>query len=682
MRLFTRRRAAALATAAALAAVGTLAAAPGAAADDAGPWPGTEGRLLTDGPVLVTPSTGATAQIPNSGSGSDGAWAPDGSRFVTAYGQDITSIRPSGASKFTLPTAQGVRSSAVYEDLTFWWGGQYVVFSTGGQLVYGPSDGSYAPSPLLTAAQEPSTVCDTDPTASPSGKLAFERRINYGCYDNAGVYVFDPAAKTVKRVLANAEQPAYSPDGTQLAFVRKDTDGKLQVFTAKADGTEVKQVTTGPGYAVNPSWSPTGKRIVFDAHTTGDSADVHTTAYVDLATGALTTVPGTPQGSNPSWQPLRKNNTARVWGADSYTTTVAGSRWTWNKVGQHAPGLMDAKAAVLTNRDSTAYALTAPALAGKKQGPVLPTPKTGLSAAVKAELKRVLKPGANVYLLGNTSILSSSVTSQVKALGFTPKRLSGADRYATSVAVAKTITTGPKYVFLASGTDAYASLPAAAAAGADGTSSAGGLVLTNGKKLTSSVKSYLNGLNPNKTMIITVGADAKYALTHSTFSRWPSSYSYYPITGGTKESLSVNLAKFWWSAPGSVALAYSGSWRDGLSAAAAMNVFGPVLWTTRPALSKEVSGYLLRESASANSVIAFGGSGSVTAGALSTAGAAAAATGSQVVYTAFYNGDVPASTRMSSQAVRADSGPSATAARPGPLGADPHLEPLRTLQRQ
>jgi len=57
----------------------------------------------------------------------------------------------------------------------------------------------------------------------------------------------------------------------------------------------------------------------------------------------------------------------------------------------------------------------------------------------------------------------------------------------------------------------------------------------------------------------------------------------------------VNLAEFWWSAPANVALAYSGSWRDGLSAAAAMNLFGPVLWTSRPALSKEVTSYLLRE---------------------------------------------------------------------------------------
>lgn len=298
---------------------------------------------------------------------------------------------------------------------------------------------------------------------------------------------------------------------------------------------------------------------------------------------------------------------------------------------------------------------------------------------MKAELKRVLKPGANVYLVGNTSILSSSVTTQVKALGFTPKRLTGADRFATSVAVAKTISTSPKYVFLASGTDAYASLPAAAAAGAQGTSSAGGLVLSNGKKLSSSVKSYLNGINPNKTMVITVGADAKYALTHTSFSRWPSSSSYYPITGSTKEALSVNLAKFWWSAPSNVALAYSGSWRDGLSAASAMNIFGPVLWTSRPTLSSAVTSYLLRESGSTNSVIAFGGTGSVTAGALSSAGASAAANGSYVTYTQYYNGDDPASTRTSSQSLRSGDGTAAIPARSGPVGVDPHLETLRTV---
>ncbi|MYT07855.1 MULTISPECIES: hypothetical protein [Streptomyces] len=54
------------------------------------------------------------------------------------------------------------------------------------------------------------------------------------------------------------------------------------------------------------------------------------------------------------------------------------------------------------------------------------------------------------------------------------------------------------------------------------------------------------------------------------------------------------------------------------------------------------------------------------AAALAAVGTLAAANGGQVACTAYYNGDEPASTRTSSQARR----------------ADPHLEPLRTVQRR
>ncbi|MFI7500409.1 cell wall-binding repeat-containing protein [Streptomyces sp. NPDC049687] len=681
MRSFTRRRAAALATAAALAAVGTLATAPGAAADDAGPWPGTEGRILNDGGLLIDPATGRGSQIPNVGSYA--AWAPDGSRLVSAASQ-VSSVRVNGTGKITLPWAEGVRSSASYEDLAFWWGGRYVVFATGGQIVYGPSDGSWAPRPLLTAAQEPSTVCDSEPSVSVTGLLAFERSTG-NCTGTPGVYVYDGAARTVKRVLADAEQPAYSPDGTKLAFVRKDADGNPQVFTANADGTDVKQLTTGPRRYANPSWSPTGKRIVLDAHTSPYSDDVHTIEYVDTATGELTPVTAASQSeyvNNPSWQPLRKNGAARIWGADAYATNIASSRWTWNTVGESVPGLMNAKSAVLVNRDDAAYSVTAAALAGRKQGPVLMTPKSGLSSAVKKELKRALKPGKTVYLVGGTSILTGTVATQLKSLGYVPKRLSGADRYATSVAVAKTVTTAPKYVFLAGGTEYRAAVSAAAAAGADGSTSAGGVVLTNGKKLTASVKSYLNSLNPDKTMIIPVGSAAKYALTHTSFSRWPSQYYYYPISGGTDAAISVNIAKFWWSAPSQTALAFSGQWRDGVSAAAAMNVFGPVLWTTRPALSAEVKSYLLRESASTDSTAAFGNTGAVTTEALNTVGASISAGSSYFEYRPYYNGVIPASAQAATYALRTNDGRAATVERSGPVGADPHLDPLKTVHRQ
>ncbi|WP_406007240.1 cell wall-binding repeat-containing protein [Streptomyces sp. NBC_00637] len=683
MRLFTRRRAAALATVAALAAAGTLAAVPGAVADDAGPWPGTEGKILNDGGLLVDPVTGTTTTIPNVGSYA--TWAPDGSRVLSVSGQ-ISSVLPNGTKRITLPWAQGLRSSAPYEDLTFWNGGRYVVFASGGQLAYGPSDASWAPGPLLPANLEPATVCDSEPSVNVTGLVAFERRAG-GCDAAAGVYVFDAAAKTVKLALADAEQPAWSPDGTKLAFVRKDTDGNPQIFTANADGTDVKQLTTGPRRYAAPSWSPTGKRILFDAHTSPNSDDVHTVEYVDTATGELTPVTGAAQSShvgNPSWQPLRKNGTARVWGATQYLTATASSRWTWNTVGQSEPGLMDAKSAVLVNQDDPAYVVTAPALAGRKEGPVLMTQKTGLSSTTRNELKRMLKPGKPVYLVGSTSVLDNTVLSQVKALGYVPVRLTGADRYATSVMVTRTITSAPKYVFLAGGTEYRAALSAAAAAGSDGAASAGGVVLTNGTKLTASVQAYLNSLNPDNTMIITVGSAAKYALTHSNFSHWPSTYSYYPISGTTDPSISVAIALFWWSAPSQTALAYSGAWREGVSAASAMNVFGPLLWTTSAAApSPELTSYFQREAASVNFTAAFGVNSSISPAALNTVGATMGPGSAYVDYHGYFNGVIPPSTSASAFAARTDGAAEVTTVqRPGPVGAQPNAASLRTLHRQ
>ncbi|WP_329412770.1 cell wall-binding repeat-containing protein [Streptomyces sp. NBC_00704] len=674
-----RRRAAVLATAAVLAAMGSLATAPGAAADDAGPWPGTEGAVLTDGGTLTNPTTGTVLHVPNVGA--HATWAPDGSRIVSAW----RSVRPDGSDKLALPPAQGMRSTPSYQDLTFWWGGRYLVFSSNGQLAYGLSDGSGAPGPLLPESLEPAGVCDTDPTVNPQGQVAFERGAQ-GCRDYGGVFVYDSAARTVQRVLTDAGQPAYSPDGTRLAFVRK-VDGAPQIFTANADGTDVRQRTSGPRRFANPSWSPTGARIVFDAHTSAQADDVHTTEYVDLSTGELTRVGDRAAGSNPSWQPLRKNGVGRVWGADAYSTNIASSRWTWNTVGQNVPGLMNAKSAVLVNRDDPSYALTAPALAGKKRGPVLMTPKTGLSAPVRRELKRAVRPGSTVYLVGGTAVLNGPVATQLKTLGYAVKRVSGADRYATSVAVAKAIAPSPKYVFLAGGSEYRAALAAASAAGADGADAAGGVVLTNGKTLTASVKAYLNSLNPDRTMVITVGAAAKYALLHGSYPRWPSTYSYYPITGGTDAAISVAIAKFWWAAPGQTALAHTGAWRDGVSAAAAMNVFGPLLWTARPALSSEIGGYLRRESAGVDFTVAFGPTGGVTGTELNTVGAAISAGGRYFEYRPYYDGVIPARAGQSAFALGGDgdrpaAGPAVAAPRPAPAGARPDLASLRTLHRQ
>lgn len=62
----------------------------------------------------------------------------------------------------------------------------------------------------------------------------------------------------------NASQPAFSPDGKQLAFVRS-VDGKPQVFLLPLDGGEGQQLTHFRYGASSPRWSPNGKQILFAA---------------------------------------------------------------------------------------------------------------------------------------------------------------------------------------------------------------------------------------------------------------------------------------------------------------------------------------------------------------------------------------------------------------------------------
>lgn len=61
-----------------------------------------------------------------------------------------------------------------------------------------------------------------------------------------------------------ASQPAWSPDGKQLAFVRT-VDGKSQVFILSLAGGEPVQLTKFKYGASAPRWSPDGKQIAFAA---------------------------------------------------------------------------------------------------------------------------------------------------------------------------------------------------------------------------------------------------------------------------------------------------------------------------------------------------------------------------------------------------------------------------------
>jgi dipeptidyl aminopeptidase/acylaminoacyl peptidase len=63
---------------------------------------------------------------------------------------------------------------------------------------------------------------------------------------------------------ASAGEPAFSPDGKRLAFVRKrDAGDKAQLYVMAVDGGEAEKLTDLPLGVFDPQWLPDGKRIAF-----------------------------------------------------------------------------------------------------------------------------------------------------------------------------------------------------------------------------------------------------------------------------------------------------------------------------------------------------------------------------------------------------------------------------------
>ena len=115
---------------------------------------------------------------------------------------------------------------------------------------------------------------------------------------NEGIRLDNPDGSTIRMLTTTPgdSSPAWSPDGTKLAFV---DNGKLLVING--DGSGRRELPTSTGYVnASPSWSPDGAKIAFSVY--GDNgSDIFA---LDLASGAQTAVLTAPTNDSwPAWSP-------------------------------------------------------------------------------------------------------------------------------------------------------------------------------------------------------------------------------------------------------------------------------------------------------------------------------------------------------------------------------------------
>ena len=235
----------------------------------------------------------------------------------------------------------------------------YVVLSddsvppgTGDFIAYGCKERKnvwYAVCVMKSDGSERARVTDrlttTDPAWSPDGRqIAFTRNEDVGeftTFTDNDVFVMDADGGNVRQLTperdgSSSSQPAWSPDGRHIAYVRGQSTasevvaatalafGELRVMDAEG-GKTTKLTPDEPDAA--PAWSPDGREIVFvrghDLNKASGDMDIF---IVDAAGGTPRPLTRTPHSleSAPTWSPDGSRVAfARSWSGSAFTGKAA-----------------------------------------------------------------------------------------------------------------------------------------------------------------------------------------------------------------------------------------------------------------------------------------------------------------------------------------------------------------------
>jgi len=144
---------------------------------------------------------------------------------------------------------------------------------------------------LLQAFGQIRSSVPAEPTPVRNGRIAFVSPGESGPEDR--IFTVAPNGSDLRQLVnIHAEYPAWSPDGSKIAFdngstiaIRDWSSAQGHIYIVNADGTGLTQATSGEGAEFTPAWSPDGTHIALTA--TGQAGSPSGIFILDLATGQM-----------------------------------------------------------------------------------------------------------------------------------------------------------------------------------------------------------------------------------------------------------------------------------------------------------------------------------------------------------------------------------------------------------
>ncbi len=380
-----------------------------------GGFAGRNGDLIAigSGSVWTVPTSGAapTSLV----TGTDASLSPDGTKlaYVNGSGLQLKCLGSSSCSG----TISASGSSPTWSPT-----GDAVVYVDGGLLMKRTvaSNGALGAAP--TGSFAPSETSVSDPAWSPDGtEIAFVR-------STGEIWEVNVSTGTEKQFTSGSTDtsPAWRPDGNELAYISSD-GGTAELYVVSSPGGSPTQLTNDAAAASDPIFSPDGTEIAFLSGTTGsnlttipddgDSSDetsIGSSTWTDLVDWQAL-VP-TADSSNPpsissSAHPVQGDTVTAVPG--SWNGTVSSYLYQFERCASDGTGCTPFG----TASSSSSYTLTASDVGSTLK--VLVTAKDSAGSSTPTESTTptpvILGPGPTNTALPIVSWSSSSSTPKVGA---------------------------------------------------------------------------------------------------------------------------------------------------------------------------------------------------------------------------------------------------------------------------